>query len=374
MVLHGLSWDPRYLDRALGDYRTAQSRMPADAGPPRRATAAFFLAFALSLKDFPTEMQARKDRAGEILGLLDACAQQDASFCGLWIVDGLVREQMSDWNPAIDSLTKGLNGLEETTGLAPWEVYQFRLFGLLARSRALMDPATAQEHLAIKDVETAAALAEEALKDPLAPAQGNRLRPVVLTHRAAALEKLARLKEAQEILEVLIREDPGSFMNWFNLAIVFHRQHLYPQALRYYRTAADRAPADPRPPLRIAYILLTFPPPGGEPDIEGAEREAAKVLSLLGEEKDEYCALRGQAAFLRKDLKEAERWFRKSLARNPECRTSLNGMVLLLGQEEERTEKRQLELEDLRGRLSRITRARSTGQGMENEKPNLTFC
>ena len=347
--------------------------MPEGAGAPRRAASSYFLAFALARQDFPEEAKPRQERAAEVLRLLDACAGLDGTFPGLWIVDGLVREQMADWKPAIENITKGIEGLDGVVGLDPWQAHQLRFFGLLARARALMDPATGREDLALKDVDAVEALAAAALRDPRAP-RDNRLRRVVATHRAAALQRLDRLAEAEKLLKDLIREDPGSFVHSYNLALVLAQQFRFPEALEHYRKSAELSPADPRPHLKIAFILLKYPAPGGSPDPAGAEKEASKVLSLTGKETDEYCALRGEAAFAREDRREAERWYRRSLKLNPECRTSLNGLVMILGQEEERSTERQEELDEFRRRLSALTRARSLGKGMENEKPNLTFC
>ncbi|MCK6480326.1 MAG: tetratricopeptide repeat protein, partial [Planctomycetes bacterium] len=373
LILHGLSLDDRFLDRARADYRVAAERMPEEAGDDRRATASFHLAFCLARGEFPEAPRDRQARAGEVLLLLDRVAHRDGSFPGLWIVDGLVREQMADLKRAVENLTKGLEGLEKVEGLAPWQAYQLRLFGLLARSRALMDPTVGREHLALKDVDAALALGTEAMQDPRTP-RDNRLRRIVLTHRAAALQRLDHLDDAERILRTLIREDPGVFVHPYNLALVLAQQFRFPEALELYRKAAELSPGDPRPHLKIAFILLKFPAQGAQPDPDAAEREAAKVLSLTGEETDEYLALRGEASLARGDLKEAERWFRRALAKNPECRASLNGLVRILGQEDERSPERQDEFEEFRRRLTELTRSRNQGKGMDNEKPTLTFC
>jgi len=374
LVLHGLSLDGRFLDRAVGDYRKAVARMPTDAGTGPRLAAHFALAFCIARADFPPEPVARAALAKEAAGALEEAARIDPTVPGRLVVEGMLQEQMGDPRTAVARITAGLEDLEKGPPLAGWQGYQLRLFGLLARCRALLEPGMNREDLALKDAERAERLAEGALLDPDAPRE-NRLRRVVRTHVAAAQVKLDNFREAERILEALAREDPDNFLHAYNLGLVLAQQQKYPRALEWYRRAADLDPRDPRPHLKVGYILLIHPPPGGEPDAAGAEREAQVYLATTGGKNDEYCALRGEAAWVRGDRKAAERWFTESLAINPACLHSLNRMVQILGSDDRPTPEREKTLREVKERLEKAMEERNRGGGgMGAEKTGLTFC
>jgi tetratricopeptide (TPR) repeat protein len=372
LLLHGLSLDARYLGRATADFRALAAGLPADADASRRFNAWFSLAFALAQADAPDDPAKAREAAREILSLLGKAGELQPEFPGLWIVDGMARERAGEGLAAVDSATRGLEALAKYRGMEEWRVRMLRLFGLLARGRARLDPALGQELQAERDFEEAAAAAEEALGDPLAPRE-NYLRRTVLTHLAAVQQRLEYFAKAERTLEVLLREDPASFINSYNMAVVKARQSRFPEAMRYYRQAAQLAPRDSRPHLKMAFILLHYPE-SGDPDLKAAAAEAEAYLALTGARDAEYCALRGVLAEKGGHGDEAEKWYRAALALDPRCVRSIMGLVQILGRRIEDLDGAQRkELEDLRRRLQE-------GEGGENEKeprrrsPDATFC
>jgi tetratricopeptide (TPR) repeat protein len=346
--------DVQHLQLAVADYRAAAADIPADATPGETFSAWFGLAFCLARAELPADPAAAEARSTEVFDALKRAARAegtDSSFPGLWVVDGMMQRHRGELGVAIERITRGLAGLEEWKGLQPWQLYQFRLFGLLARGRAYLDAPGSSEHLAAKDFEEALSLAEAALKDPEAPSP-SRLRIVVLTHVVAAYQALDYFDKAEERLLELIRIDPGSGLHRYNLALVKAQQMKYAEALALHRKASELDRLDPRPYLKTAYILLTFPDPGKEPDVAGAERAGEVYLQLLGGVPDaEYCALKGEACFLRGEAKDAEAWFRRSLNLDGRCRTALSRLVHLLGRRDDPAGNIRKEIETFRKRL-----------------------
>jgi tetratricopeptide (TPR) repeat protein len=199
---------------------------------------------------------------------------------------------------------------------------------------------------------------------------------VVLTHLAAAYQTNDLFEQAETILADLIRTDPGTATHLYNMALVKATQQKFAESLACYRKAADLDRADPRPHVKIAFILLRYPEPGKDPDAAEAVREGEIYLRLKGGEPDaEYCCLRGDAFFLRNDLKEAEAWFRRTLAIDPRCRTALQRMLNILGQKEDPTDAVQKEIDAIRKRLQDTRDQDPSGPGMDNRKrTDLTFC
>jgi tetratricopeptide (TPR) repeat protein len=362
VIRHGLSLDAKHLQLAVADYRAAADGLPSDASPSETFTAWFGLAFTLARTAFPADREAAEARSKEVFDALQRAAKVDSAFPGLWVVDGMMRELRGEGADAVERITKGLAGLEGYEGLQPWQHYQFRLFGLLHRGRAFLDAPGSSEHLAAKDFEGALALAEEALKDPSVPVP-SRLRTVVLTHVAAAYQRLDYYDKAEKVLGELIRIDPATGVHRYNMALVKAEQMKYAEALALHRQAADLDRADPRPHLKTAYILLTFPEPGKAPDVAAAERAGEVYLQRIGGEPDaEYCALKGEAAFHRGDSKEAESWFRKALDLDRLCRTALHRLVHLLGRRDDAAGALRKEIETLRARLEEKRKGAEAGK------------
>ncbi len=381
LVRHGLSLDPRQVQLAATDYKAALEGMPEGIDGDRRFTALFGLAFALARMDPPADAAGRDARVRDALESLDRASriesQPPGSFAGnpgLWIVDGIVREGIGEYAAAERQITLGFAKLEEYRGLRPWQTYQLRIFGLLARGRAFLQAPLNREDLALKDFKAAEALATEALQDPLAP-RDRRLRTSILTHKAAAYQSFEYFEEAEKVLAELVATDPDNAVHPYNMGLVQAIQQKYPEALSWYRKSADLNRKDPRPRLKIAFILLRYPDPGKEPDTEAAVREGEIYLSRIGGEPDpEYCALRGEAAFLRREMKESEAWFRRALALNPSCRTALQRLINILGQKEDPTDAAQEEIRDLRKKLQDSLKKDKDGGGMETKKSDMTFC
>ena len=367
--LHGLSLWPEHLHRAVEDFRRTFRGMPEDAGPDRRFDAAFSLAFALARGEFDPE--TGEARAREVADALSAAAAVNDRFPGLFIVDGLVKEAAKDPAGAADAITKGLDLLEGWQGLQPWQSHQLRLFGLLARGRAFLDGRMNRAQLAEKDFEKALALAEESLRDPMAPAD-SRLRRVVLTHLAAAKQSLNYYSEAERILEFLVKEDPANGQHSLNLGFVLASQFRFPDAVAAYRRASERDPGDPRPRIKIAYILLKHPDPGAAPDLDEAARQAEIYRGLVGTEDGEYACMRGELALLRGEREKAAEWFRRALRHSPYCQTALNRLVQHLGQKGALTPEEEKELGDLKKRLDDSTRKR--GDGTMEPTARDAFC
>jgi tetratricopeptide (TPR) repeat protein len=376
LILNGLSLDSGYLRRAAKDYRSAVDGLPEAVDPERRFTALMGLAFCLARMEPPADAAGKAARARETFDLLGRAANLEtvppgfyANHPGLWIVDGLMQEQVGEFKAAEAQITRGLAELDGAPGIPPWLDYQFRLFGLLARGRAFLK---GSEHLARSDFKEALALAEKALMDPLAPRE-NALRSVVLTHLAAAHQALESFEDAERVLAELVRRDPANPAHPYNMALVKAIQQKYVESLAWYRRAADLDRSDPRPHLKIAFILLRYIEPI---DTAEAVREGEIHLRLVGGKPDaEYCALRGEAAFLGKDMKEAEAWFRKALALDGACRTALQRLMNILGQKDDPTGAIQKEIDDLRRKLEDSTKKKGEGgPGMETKKTDMTFC
>ncbi len=372
VIRHGLSLDPKFLQYALDDYRSATTSLPADADPGQLFDAWFGIAFVLARAELPADSPAAEPRAKEAFEALDRASKVRPAFAGLWVVEGMLREQRGDLQPAMDHITRGLVDLEGYKGLQPWQVYQFQFFGLLARGRAFLNSDRNNEVLAMKDFEKVAALAEEALKDHMAP-RPNYLRRTALTALASAYQRLDYDDKAIKIIEELMKEDPANYIHPYNMALMMVFRMRYPEAVSYYRRAAELNRFIPTPHLKIAYILLEFPEHDREPDLAEAEREGEIYLRLVGGSSDaEYCSLRGEAAFLRKDMKEAERWFRQALRFDDGCRTAISRMLHILGMREDR-EKVRMEIEDLKKRME----TNSSGERREKMAPKrakMTFC
>jgi len=373
LALHGLSLSGDHLFRAVLDFRAAFAGLPADADGDRRFDAAFSLAFALARADLPPDRKEAEEQLREAHKALQAAEAVHPEFPGLWIVSGMIREHLGDLPGAVQDLTRGLDSVETWKGLQPWQLYQLRLFGLLARGRAFLAPSSNRELLAEKDFLRAQAIAEEALKDPQAPPQG-RLRRVVLTHLAAAKQKLDYYAEAEKILEFLLQDDPGNPAHPLNMAFVQARQFRFPEAIVWYRKAVDLDGRNPIPRLKIAYILLKHPEAGRPPDLDGASREGEVYRNLVGTEDAEYCCIRGELGRHRGKEAEAVAWYRKALALNPRCQTALLNVIQSLGRKAEPTAEERKELEALKERLQDATQDRSSGEGMESEKSDYTFC
>ena len=369
LALHGLSLWPEHLHRAVEDFRRAFRGLPEDAGPDRRFDAAFSLAFALAQGEF--EPETGEARAREVAGALSAAAAVNDRFPGLFVVDGLVKEAAKDVAGAADSITQGLDLLEDWKGLQPWQSHQLRFFGLLARGRAFLDGRMNRAQLAEKDFEKALALAEESLRDPMAPAD-SRLRRVVLTHLAAAKQSLNYYSEAERILEFLVKDDPANGQHPLNLGFVLASQFRFPDAVAAYRRASERSPGDPRPRIKIAYILLKHPSQGAEPDLDEAARQAEIYRGLVGAEDGEYACMRGELALLRNDREKAAEWFRRALRHSPSCQTALIRLVEHLGRKDGRTAEEEKELGDLKKRLDDATRKR--GDGTMEPTARDAFC
>jgi len=376
LILNGLSLDSGYLRRAAKDYRAAVEGLPETVDPDRKFTALMGLAFCQARMELPADAAGRSARAQETFDLLGRAASLEtvppgfyANHPGLWIVDGLMQEQVGQFKAAESQITRGLAELEAVPGIPPWLDYQFRLFGLLARGRAFLK---GSEHLARTDFKEALALAEKALLDPLAPRE-NALRSVVLTHLAAAHQALESFEDAEKVLTELVRRDPANPAHPFNMGLVKAIQQKYVESLAWYRKSADLDRSDPRPHLKIAFILLRYIEP---PDTAEAIREAEIYLRLVGAKPDaEYLACRGEAAFQGNDMKEAEAWFRKALALDGACRTALQRLMNILGQKDDPTGAIRTEIDALRRKLEDSTKKKGEGgPGMELKKTDMTFC
>jgi tetratricopeptide (TPR) repeat protein len=373
LLLHGLSFSSEHLRRAVEDFRTAYAGLPPDAGDDRRFDVAFSLAFALVQADLPPDPKDAAAQVEEVQRALQAAAAVRDSFPGLWIVSGMIREHLGDLPGAADEITRGLDGLEGFRGLQPWQEYQLRLFGHLARGRAFLAPSANRELLAEKDFLRAKALAEEARRDPLTPANSRLLR-VVLTHLAAAKQKLDYYDEAVKILEYLLQDDPGNPAHSLNMGFVQARLTRFPEAVDWYRKAAALDGSNPVPHLKIAYILLNHPERGKEPDLKAAAREGEIYRERTGAEDAEYCCIRGEVLFLGGRESDAMEWYRRALGHAPRCQRALLRLIQHLGRKADATEAEVRELEDLKKRLLDATQDRNSGGGMETEKSDFTFC
>jgi tetratricopeptide (TPR) repeat protein len=369
LALHGLSLAPDHLHRAIEDFRRAWRGLPADADANRRFDASFSLAFALCRGEFAPE--TGEARAQEVAAALTAASAVNDRFPGLSVVDGIVKEAAGDVAGAADAITKGLDALDAWQGLEPWQSYQLRFFGHMARGRAFLDARMNRAQLAEKDFERALALGEQALLDPLAPAD-SRLRRVVLTHLAAAKQALDYYSEAERILEFLVKDDPANGQHSLNLGFVLASQFRFPEAVEAYRRASARDPGDPRPRIKIAYILLRHPAPGAEPDIDEAASQAEMYRGLVGAEDAEYACMRGELARLRGEKEKAADWFRRALRHEPQCQTALLRLVQHLGLKDVRTADEEKELLDLKRRLDEGTKKRGDGTMAPTAKD--AFC
>ena len=381
--LHGLSLQKAPLKLALADFRAAVKGLPEKVDGDRRFRALFGLGFALARTEFPETREERDALVRECYGLLDRASviasDPPGRFSihpGLWIVGGIIREQSGDPVGARDLVLDGFRRLETLAVQPEWMEDQLRLFGLLARGRAYLQEPLNSDHLALPDFKAARELAEKSLKDPLTP-RDTRLRPVVLTHLAAAYQSLDYFDDAEKLLTELVSTDPGSAAHPFHMALVKANQMKYSDALSWYRRAAELDPADPRPHVKIAFILLRYPEPGKEPDLDAARREGEKFQQLLGGEPGaEYCSLRGEISFLRRDAKDAESWYRKALSLDPDCRTALQNLIILLGQKEDPGEAVRAEIERIRKKLqdSKGKEGGEPGQEPRRRRTDLTFC
>jgi len=141
------------------------------------------------------------------------------------------------------------------------------------------------------------------------------------------------------------------------------------EGLRWLRLAAERAPGDPEPHLRAAYVLLVHPP-DGDPDAEAALAEAEEALRAAGgAESADYRACRGEVAWATDDDGAAEAWFRGALELRPDCRWALHRLLQIVGARGEEAERA-----DLHARLSAIVSGGRPGQGMENSRMPVGFC
>ncbi len=371
LVLHGLSLDPKYVVRAISDAREAAAGLPADAGAKRTFSAWFTLAFALVRVD-PADRSTAESLSKEALAALEAAAKADPNQPALWIVDGIARELVEENAVAVEHITTGLGPFgDPKAGPLPWPERDLRLLGLLARGRARL--ALQQEFPAEKDFEGAVALAEEALRDPAAPRE-NGLRRVVLNNLAHVQQSLQYFEKAEKTLERLVREDPANFLHPYNLALVKAQQHRYPEAVACHRRATELNPRSPLPHLKVAFILLNYYEGKAGPDVKTAAEEGEIYRGLVGEEDAEYCAIRGEIATVRGDPEEAERWFRRSLEKNPYCQRSLSRLVQILGSRGDLTESRRIEVERLRKRLEDSVQNRRDGKEEESQPSRKTFC
>jgi tetratricopeptide (TPR) repeat protein len=153
------------------------------------------------------------------------------------------------------------------------------------------------------------------------------------------------------------------------------QQQRFPAALEFYRQAAALGPSDPRPHVKIAYILVHYPEPGREPDLEGARRAADRYLGLRrGEPDAEYATLRGEVAWRREDLAEAETWFRRAVEADPGCRAALGRLAHILGRKDDGSDASRRAIEEIRRKLHEAEKSKRHGEGMEERKVDLTFC
>jgi tetratricopeptide (TPR) repeat protein len=376
--LHGLTCAGKFQRRAVADLREAVAALPAGAAGVEAFDACFSLAFALVRGEAPADPEEARAGLLQVYRLLDRAAKLDGSSPGLWIVDGMAREAEGKTEPAVANITRGLNLLDErerTAGFDPGKARQLRFFGLLARGRAQLEERMNAEHLAEKDFAAAVALGDEALREPDAPREDNFVRRVALTHHAAGLQRLDRFPEAEALLATLVKEDPGNPAHYYNLALVNAQQQRFPASLEFYRKAASLGPSDPRPHVKIAYILVHYPEPGREPDLDGARRAADRYLGLRrGDPDAEYCTLRGEVAWRREDLAESERWFRRAVAADPGCRAALSRLAHILGRRDDGSEISRKAIEEIRRLLLEAEKGRRHGRGMEERKVDLTFC
>lgn len=381
--LHGLTLDPRYLRNAAEDYLAVHSGMAGEkalegmspeAWNDARFTAAFALAFCLAREDLPTAPEERNAVVSLMQDCLSVAATLSPEASALWIVDGMAREKGGDHEGAVRNLDRGLDALDDENGLAPWQRFQLRLFGLLARGRAHIDGGGSRAHLALDDFTAAGALAARALQSPEMPRGGSRLNIFVLTHRAAALQRLDQYAEAEATLDTLMKDDPGNALHPYNRGLVAAWQQKFGEALDYYRRAAALDKNSPAPHIKTAYILLAYHPGAPRPEIAAALEEAAIYRNLVGGETDEYLACRGEAALLAGDGEAAERWFEKALALNPRCSKALQRMVRILGSEADRSPEREKLLQEFNRRLTEVIRMKQSGEGMETARPEITFC
>ncbi len=390
LALHGVTMSPRYLGNAVSDYSDIAEALRGPDRPPglasdaawedARFTASFSLAFCLAREEPPTG----PDR-GPYLDRLEAALQDAATlspeFFGLWIVDGMAQERLGNAAKAVASLDTGLRLLDGATGLQPWQMFQLRLFGLLARGRAHLDARSGREDLAVADFRAAAALAAEAVRGPEVPREGSRLEVYVLTHLAAAQMEMNQYVDAEATLDRLLREDPGDPRHAYHRAVVAHRQEKYDEALEYYRHASRMDPRDPRPHLKIAYILLH---PGRDTPDPAAALAHAEIYNNLGRGSlpadrrgpptDEYSVCRGEAARLLGNPVEAERWLRAALELNPHCRRALQGLIRVLRDGGGRSGAGEAEIQDLARRLAEENRQRNRGETMDAPRGDQTFC
>jgi tetratricopeptide (TPR) repeat protein len=374
LILHGLCLHGRYLDRALADYREALACMPAEAGADARFTAAFGLLFALARTEPPSDAAARAAIDREWRAAMAVAEPVNPDFPGLAVVAGTMASAVGDPLRAVEFLDSGLARLEKVTGLAPWQVDQLAYFGRLARGVALLDSRLSREDRALEDFEAAVALARRFQDDPFAP-RGGRCLVLALSHRSSAEQRLAYFQRAEATLDSLLTLDPGVALHAFNRGLVAASQQKFDEAIRFYREAIRLDPRDPRPRLKVAYILLLYPPGGGAPRIKEAIPEASAYRSLVGTRNEEYAAFEGEVALLEGRLKDAEAHFREALARSPGCRHALNRLVQIVGQESRRSSAREAELEEWKARMAEQQRRRSAGgEGMETAAPDLTFC
>jgi tetratricopeptide (TPR) repeat protein len=365
--LHGLSLEARYLARALFDLRAVAARLPAAADEDLRFRAWFDLGFALARTDLERVPGGTADPIAEAGAALAEAEKIHPSFPGIPIAVGMIRKQRGEAVEAMDLLTTGLDALESWQGLADDEVREMRLLALLSRAQATLVTGQAKEHLALRDVQAAAALADVALQDPRTP-PGNGLRRVVLTHLAAVYQRLDQFENAAKVLLWMMEDDPGNATHSYHLALIQANLQRFPDAMDSYRRAARLDPADPRPHLKIAYILLQFGNREGKIDLEEAARAGEVYHSLRrGAMDGEYCALRAQIAELRRDPKSAEQWARRALEQDPLCRTALNILIKALGSgDPDATDVRQ-QIDSLRRRLQESLQRNAGGS-------DRTFC
>ncbi len=332
----------------------------------------FSLAFVLARTELPLDRGAADAQVKEAADALARAARLDPNAFCLWVVDGILREQTGDFEKAVESITKGLAGAEDVKGLQPWQVYQLELFGRLSRGRAFLNLNNNSDHLAKADLEKAAALTEGALKDPLSPTP-NYLRRTVLTALASSYQRLEYDDNAERILKELIKEDPANYVHAYNMALMLVGRQRFPEAIEYYEKTAKLNSYFPTPHLKIAYILMTYPQPGKEPDVAEAERRGEIYLRLIGGTGDaEYFSLRGEGAYLRKDMDAAERWFRRALGLDDGCRTALENLLKIIGRKEDRARYRG-EIEDLEKRMNENSSGERR-EKMNSNRAKMTFC
>jgi tetratricopeptide (TPR) repeat protein len=188
---------------------------------------------------------------------------------------------------------------------------------------------------------------------------------------ARDLATCGKLDQAQERLAALDAAHPtdarvallaGEVATWRGYA---------DEGLAWMRRASERAPEDPDAHLRAAYVLLVHPP-DGEPDSDAALSEASAALADAGGvESADYRACRGEAAWVRGEIADAEAWFRTALELRPDCRWALQRLLQIVSAQGDEGEP---ERQALNERLSELLRSGRSGSGMENARMPVSFC